>query len=161
MHFVQIMCAKSEKKDMPTLSMGLPDPLKIRPSISSDTGMVKTSPVNSTRVFLLSIPLVPSKTWCVHKLRSFILKRIISKIYAVYEIHQASSNLHDSLASRDLKHLAALHFSITQSQSHDLGIFWELETGKNQQSESSYCIKALNFNTVYKDLGNSNGFQSA
>jgi hypothetical protein len=49
-------------KHCPTLSMGLPDPLKIRPSMSSDTGIVKTSPVNSTRVFLLSIPLVPSKT---------------------------------------------------------------------------------------------------
>ena len=45
-----------------TLSMGFPDPLNIRPNMSSDTGIFNTSPVNSTVVFLLSIPEVPSNT---------------------------------------------------------------------------------------------------
>lgn len=43
------------------LSIGTPDPLKARPSISSDIGIVITSPVNSQCVYRLSIPLVPSK----------------------------------------------------------------------------------------------------
>uniref|UniRef100_A0A0A9E999 Vacuolar ATP synthase subunit B n=1 Tax=Arundo donax TaxID=35708 RepID=A0A0A9E999_ARUDO len=34
----------------------------MRPSISSETGVFRTSPVNCTVVYLLSIPEVPSKT---------------------------------------------------------------------------------------------------
>lgn len=45
------------------LSMGLPEPLKMRPSMSSDTGVVKILPVNSMEVRRLSMPAVPSKTW--------------------------------------------------------------------------------------------------
>lgn len=44
------------------LSMAVPDPLKMRPTMSSLTGMRIMSPTNSTRVALTSIPLVPSKT---------------------------------------------------------------------------------------------------
>jgi len=43
--------------------MGMPDPLKIRPNISSETGMRKSSPVNWTVVFFTSIPEVPSNTY--------------------------------------------------------------------------------------------------
>ena len=42
--------------------MTLPDPLNDRPSISSETPIFNTSPVNSQRVLRLSIPAVPSKT---------------------------------------------------------------------------------------------------
>ena len=42
--------------------MGFPEPLKTRPNISSDTGVLRMSPVNSQSVFLASIPDVPSKT---------------------------------------------------------------------------------------------------
>lgn len=45
-----------------TLSIGLPEPLKMRPSMSSDTGVVRISPENSTEVLVLSIPEVPSNT---------------------------------------------------------------------------------------------------
>ncbi|CAG5076910.1 Protein of unknown function [Cotesia congregata] len=45
------------------LSIGFPDPLKTRPSMSSDTGVLRMSPVNSQTVFLASIPDVPSNTW--------------------------------------------------------------------------------------------------
>mmetsp|Transcript_17087 Transcript_17087/g.55789 ORF Transcript_17087/g.55789 Transcript_17087/m.55789 type:complete len:225 (-) Transcript_17087:125-799(-) len=45
------------------LSMGLPEPLKMRPSMSSDTGVVKMLPVNSMEVRRLSMPAVPSNTW--------------------------------------------------------------------------------------------------
>jgi len=44
------------------LSIGLPEPLKMRPSMSSDTGVVRMLPENSTDVPLLSMPDVPSKT---------------------------------------------------------------------------------------------------
>ena len=44
-------------------SMGCPLPLKMRPSMSSETGVLSTSPVNSNFVFLPSTPEVPSKTW--------------------------------------------------------------------------------------------------
>ena len=37
-----------------TLSIGLPEPLKMRPSMSSDTGVVRISPENSTEVLVLS-----------------------------------------------------------------------------------------------------------
>ena len=43
-------------------SMGIPEPLKMRPSISSATGVFSTSPVNSSFVFFPSTPLVPSNT---------------------------------------------------------------------------------------------------
>lgn len=33
------------------------------PNMSSDTGVLKMSPVNSQRVFFASIPEVPSNTW--------------------------------------------------------------------------------------------------
>jgi hypothetical protein len=45
------------------LSIGFPDPLNTRPSMSSETGMFRVLPVNSTRVFLASMPEVPSKTY--------------------------------------------------------------------------------------------------
>ena len=45
-----------------TLSIGLPEPLKMRPSMSSDTGVVRILPENSTEVLVLSIPEVPSNT---------------------------------------------------------------------------------------------------
>lgn len=43
-------------------SMGFPDPLKMRPSMSLDTAVFITSPVNSSLVLRLSMPDVPSKT---------------------------------------------------------------------------------------------------
>mmetsp|Transcript_9609 Transcript_9609/g.40777 ORF Transcript_9609/g.40777 Transcript_9609/m.40777 type:complete len:240 (-) Transcript_9609:248-967(-) len=43
-------------------SMGWPEPLKMRPSMSSETGVLSTSPVNSSRVFRPSTPEVPSNT---------------------------------------------------------------------------------------------------
>ena len=45
------------------LSMGLPEPLKIRPNMSSETGVLRMSPVNSQVVCLASMAAVPSKTW--------------------------------------------------------------------------------------------------
>lgn len=54
---------KTMTQIMLTLSIGLPEPFNIRPSISSETGVRKMSPVNSQDVFLASIPAVPSKTW--------------------------------------------------------------------------------------------------
>lgn len=42
--------------------MGFPEPLNTRPNISSDTGVLRISPVNSQTVCLASIPEVPSNT---------------------------------------------------------------------------------------------------
>jgi hypothetical protein len=42
--------------------MGFPEPLKILPNISSETGVRRISPVNSTVVYFASMPAVPSKT---------------------------------------------------------------------------------------------------
>lgn len=58
----------SSAKTLGPLSIALPDPSKIRPSISSDTPSFKLSPLNSTFVFLTSIPGVPSKTWTMARL---------------------------------------------------------------------------------------------
>ena len=44
-------------------SIGLPEPLKMRPSMSFETGVRMISPVNSSLVFRLSMPEVPSNTW--------------------------------------------------------------------------------------------------
>src|SRR5579859_5810474 len=44
--------------------MGTPEPLKIRPNMSSETAIRRSSPVNWTVVFLTSMPEVPSKTCC-------------------------------------------------------------------------------------------------
>lgn len=44
------------------LSMGFPDPLKMRPTMSEDTGKRIMSPENSTWASRTSIPVVPSKT---------------------------------------------------------------------------------------------------
>ena len=54
---------KSSAMTLGPLSMGFPDPLKILPSMSSDTGVRRMSPVNSQVVFWASMPEVPSKTW--------------------------------------------------------------------------------------------------
>jgi hypothetical protein len=43
-------------------SMGLPDPLNTLPNMSRETGVLRTSPVNSRVVLRLSMPEVPSKT---------------------------------------------------------------------------------------------------
>mmetsp|Transcript_17838 Transcript_17838/g.53744 ORF Transcript_17838/g.53744 Transcript_17838/m.53744 type:complete len:203 (+) Transcript_17838:5043-5651(+) len=43
-------------------SIGFPLPLKMRPIMSSDTGVFNTSPVNSREVALVSMPVVPSNT---------------------------------------------------------------------------------------------------
>ena len=56
------MSRKSSAITVGPLSMGFPEPLKIRPNMSSETGVRKMSPVNSQVVFLASIPDVPSKT---------------------------------------------------------------------------------------------------
>lgn len=42
--------------------MALPDPLNVRPSISSEIAILSTSPVNSQCVWRLSMPSVPSNT---------------------------------------------------------------------------------------------------
>lgn len=42
--------------------MALPDPLKARPSISSEMAILSTLPVNSQCVLRLSMPSVPSNT---------------------------------------------------------------------------------------------------
>mmetsp|Transcript_3047 Transcript_3047/g.8408 ORF Transcript_3047/g.8408 Transcript_3047/m.8408 type:complete len:252 (-) Transcript_3047:107-862(-) len=51
-------------------SIGFPEPLKIRPNISRETGVFRISPVNSQCVRLLSIPVVPSNT-CTTALSPF------------------------------------------------------------------------------------------
>lgn len=56
------MSKKSSARIGGPLSMGFPEPLKTRPNMSSDTGVLKISPVNSQTVFLASIPDVPSNT---------------------------------------------------------------------------------------------------
>jgi len=43
--------------------MGVPDPLKTLPSISTLIGILRTSPVNSQVVLKLSISEVPSKIY--------------------------------------------------------------------------------------------------
>ena len=53
---------KSSAITLGPLSIGFPDPLNTLPSMSSDTGVRRMSPVNSHVVFFASIPDVPSKT---------------------------------------------------------------------------------------------------
>lgn len=92
--------------------MGFPDPLKTRPSkknehirkhkykkssktikylpnISSDTGVLKMSPVNSHNVFLASIPEVPSNTCTT------ALEPLTSKTYII-ENHKEKPIKNDS-----------------------------------------------------------------
>lgn len=45
------------------LSMGVPEPSRVLPSMSVVTGILSVSPVNRAVVFLVSSPDVPSKTW--------------------------------------------------------------------------------------------------
>lgn len=56
------MSKKSSASTVGPWSMGLPEPLKTRPNISSDTGVRRMSPVNSHTVCLASTPEVPSNT---------------------------------------------------------------------------------------------------
>jgi hypothetical protein len=51
-----------------TLSMALPEPSKMRPSMSSATGERRMSPENSQTVCFASMPEVPSKTWTTARL---------------------------------------------------------------------------------------------
>ena len=57
------MSKKASARTSGPSSIGFPLPLKMRPSMSLDTGVFRISPVNVHDVCLLSIPLVPSKTW--------------------------------------------------------------------------------------------------
>jgi hypothetical protein len=52
---------KSSARTFGPPSIGFPDPLKVLPNISSEMGILSTSPVNSTYVFTTSIFCVPSK----------------------------------------------------------------------------------------------------
>lgn len=50
------------------LSIGVPDPLKALPNISSEIGISMVCPVNSQWVYKLSMPEVPSKIYLCHSL---------------------------------------------------------------------------------------------
>mmetsp|Transcript_69951 Transcript_69951/g.176250 ORF Transcript_69951/g.176250 Transcript_69951/m.176250 type:complete len:232 (+) Transcript_69951:602-1297(+) len=60
-----LMSRNSSAKTAGPLSMGLPEPLKALPMRSSEMGIFNVSPVNSMWQFLLSMLLVPSKTWTI------------------------------------------------------------------------------------------------
>jgi len=60
-----MMSSYSSAKIGGPLSIGLPEPLKVRPSISQEIGILSTSPVNSQNVSRLSMPLVPSNIWTI------------------------------------------------------------------------------------------------
>lgn len=90
-------------------SIGLPDPLKTLPSISTLIGILRTSPVNSQVVVRLSMPDVPSKIY---------LTLVRDKWICTY--------LDNSLLSFDLKDLALSYHSIAESHIDDLSIFREL-----------------------------------
>ena len=57
-----LMSRKSSGNTAGPLSIGLPEPLKMRPSMSSETGVVRMLPENSTAVPSVSMPDVPSNT---------------------------------------------------------------------------------------------------
>ena len=59
---IPLMSRNSSASTAGPLSIGLPEPLKMRPSMSSETGVVRMFPENSTVVFWLSMPDVPSNT---------------------------------------------------------------------------------------------------
>ena len=68
------MSKKSSANTFGPLSMGFPEPLKIRPSMLSETGVRRMVPVNSQIVFFASIPEVPSKTCiCANEMMTFKL----------------------------------------------------------------------------------------
>jgi hypothetical protein len=58
-----LMSKYSSANTLGPLSIGRPEPSKIRPNMSSETGIFKLSPVNSTVVLRTSTPEVPSKTY--------------------------------------------------------------------------------------------------
>jgi hypothetical protein len=87
--------------------MGFPEPLKMRPRQSSETGSLSEAPENSTWVALTSTPEVPSKTcdaWGACQ-----RPRECQEVVAI-------TRLDDGLASADLKDLTAT-----------LGAIWEGE----------------------------------
>ncbi len=108
---------------MGPLSIGLPEPLKTRPSISSETGVLKMSPVNSHTVFFASIPEVPSKTW--------------NKIYQVtFNTQKAYYNLiylNYSFASTNFQHLSRSDSTIMETQVHNFGILWKFHIIQDDQ----------------------------
>ena len=99
----------SSAKTFGPLSIGLPEPSKIRPSMSSDTGIFRFWPVNSTVVLRVSTPVVPSKT-CI----TGTLSR---------SDHNSSfqeTNLHDSLTPSNLQHLTSTLRTIGEGEVDDL-----------------------------------------
>lgn len=81
--------------------MGVPDPLKERPSISILIGMRSTSPVNSTCVCRLSMPEVPSNIYTLSGLRAY---------------------LHDGSLAGDLEHLALPGAPVSKSYIHNFRV---------------------------------------
>ena len=90
--------------------MGLPEPLKARPSIYSEMGISMVWPVNSQWVYKLSIPDVPSK----------ILSK--GKIY-----------LNHGPLAWDLEHLSHSLWPITQVHFHNFSVLGELHIVKDNQ----------------------------
>lgn len=113
------MSRKSSAKTGGPLSIGLPDPLNTRPSISSETAVRRISPVNSQRVCLASIPDVPSKTF---NQQFFSTKKIF--IY---------THLNDSLGSADFQNLSRADTSISKTQLHNFSKFGEFDIIQNNQ----------------------------
>lgn len=80
--FLPLISKNSSANTFGPLSIALPDPLNIRPNMSSETGILRVSPVNSTCVALASTPCVPSKTY---KMNWNIDKRLdIKSVYYTF-----------------------------------------------------------------------------
>lgn len=93
------------------LSMGTPDPLNARPSISSLIGMLRTSPVNSQWVYRLSIPLVPSKI-CTTAFFPAISSTYLTSIFISVPLS---------------------HWSVSQTNVYDFCVLWELHVVQDNQ----------------------------
>ena len=125
------MSRKSSARTDGPRSMGLPEPLKTRPSMSSETGVRRMSPVNSHTVFLASIPDVPSNT-CVDvtidhpRLGENSLSLSLS-------LSAGSVYLNDGFAAADFEDLPRPDGAVGQPQVDDLGVLGELDVVQDHQ----------------------------
>ena len=87
------MSRKSSAKTEGPLSMALPEPLKTRPSMSSETAIRRISPVNSQVVCLASMPEVPSNTLRSQDVGTSVLPYIAGMTFAGFVYYSNVSSV--------------------------------------------------------------------
>ena len=111
------MSRKSSARTGGPWSMGIPEPLNWRPSISVLMGILSTSPVNSQWVWVLSISDVPSKIYTHRSVNAPSPGEPQTRV-----LLEKGTYLDDCALAGDFEDLALTGLAISELDVDDLGV---------------------------------------